>query len=107
MIARPRRRVFSSAFVTPADTSHRSLTEEVVAFLKDWIDQRKLTDPEAIVFPFASASSLTSAFRKACKRAKIKDLRLHDLPTRFWKTHKDLALLKEFLGDRDTESVMR
>jgi integrase len=59
----------------------------------------------------ASASSLTGAFRKACKRAKIKDLRLHDLrhdaATRFWKTHKDLALLKEFLGDRDTESVMR
>src|ERR1700730_10013295 len=54
---------------------------------------------------------MTSAFRKACKRAKIKDLRLHDLrhdaATRFWKTHKDLALLKEFLGDRDTESVMR
>jgi integrase len=35
----------------------RPLTEEAVAFLKDWIDQRKLTDPEAIVFPFASASS--------------------------------------------------
>jgi hypothetical protein len=31
----------------------------------------------------------------------------HDAATRFWKTHKDLALLKEFLGDRDTESVMR
>jgi hypothetical protein len=31
----------------------------------------------------------------------------HDAATRFWKTHNDLALLKEFLGDRDTESVMR
>jgi integrase len=74
----------------------RPLTEEAVAFLKDWIEQRQLTDPEAIVFPFVSASSLTGAFRKASKRAKIKDLRLHDLrhdwATRFWKTHKDLAL---------------
>jgi integrase len=37
---------------------------------------------------------------------RLHDLR-HDAATRFWKTHKDLALLKEFLGDRDTESVMR
>jgi hypothetical protein len=31
----------------------------------------------------------------------------HDAATRFWKSHNDLALLMEFLGDRDTESVMR
>jgi hypothetical protein len=64
-----------------------------VAFLKDWIEQPQLTDPEAIVFPCLGQFSV---FRKASKRAKTKDLRLHDLrhdaATRFWKTHKDLAL---------------
>jgi integrase len=54
----------------------------------------------------ASARSLTSALRAGIVNLRLHDLR-HDAATRFWKMHKDLALLKEFLGDRDTESVMR
>jgi integrase len=34
------------------------------------------------------------------------DLR-HDAATRSWKEYKDVALLQQFLGDRDIKSAMR
>jgi integrase len=34
------------------------------------------------------------------------DLR-HDAATRFWKEYRDVALLQQFLGDRDIKSAMR
>ena len=61
----------------------------------------------AIVFPFASASSLTSAFRKACKRAKISPaISFHVLRHTHGSTLAmrgvPMAVIAEQLGHADT-----
>jgi hypothetical protein len=78
-----------------------------VSLLNAWIEQRKLTDPEAVVFP---ASSLISAFRdaRACWDHRPAPARYAPrCGNTLYEEYKDVALLQQFLGDCDINSAMR